>query len=411
MLVERNPRDGAAGDTSSSDLERLLSEAVADCQKREQTAFDAHSGAAHAPIVLLGAGQLGRRTLRALERVGRPAVAVADNNAALWGTEVENVRVYSPAEAASRFGKVATFVVSIWRAGGTHRYEQSRRQLHELGCERITSIAPLAWKYAEAMLPHYCLDLPHRVLEEAASVRAAVGLLGDARSRLEYRAQLRFRLLADFDCLPHPDQEPQYLADGLFAYSDDEDFVDGGAYNGDTLRSYLSSRDRFASYTALEPDPPNFEALQRYVSSLPSDVASRIELLALAAYSSRQRMRIAWSGSAAAALVAADGPPDPNDVECVTLDELFAGRRMSFLKLDIEGAEPDAITGAAAVIRRDRPIIAVCVYHLQNHLWRIPLLIASLVGDYRFHLRPYNEEGWDLVCYAVPRERSLTSGE
>jgi FkbM family methyltransferase len=173
----------------------------------------------------------------------------------------------------------------------------------------------------------------------------------------------------------------------------------------------LSSRDRFASYTALEPDPPNFEALQRYVSSLPSDVASRIELLALAAYSSRQRMRIAWSGSAAAALVSADGPPDPSDVECVTLDELFAGRRMSFLKLDIEGAEPDAITGAAAVIRRDRPIIAVCVYHLQNHLWRIPLLIASLVGDYRFHLRPYNEEGWDLVCYAVPRERSLTSGE
>ncbi len=411
MLVERNPPKGAAGDTSSMELEQLLSEGTADCQRREQTAFDAHSGDGHAPIVLLGAGQLGRRTLRALERVGRPAVAVADNNAALWGTAVENVPVYSPAEAASLFGKAATFVVSIWRAGGTHRYEQSRRQLHELGCERITPIAPLAWKYADAMLPHYCLDLPHRVLEDAARVRAAFGLLGDARSRFEFRAQIRFRLLADFDCLPHPDPEPQYLADGLFAYSDEEDFVDGGAYDGDTLRSYLASRDRFASYTALEPDPPNFEALQRYVSSLPSVVANRIELLALAAYSSRQRMRIAGSGSAAAALVAVDGPADTNDVECVTLDELFTSRRMSFLKLDIEGAEPEAIKGAAAAIKRDRPIIAVCVYHLQNHLWRLPMLIASLVDDYRFHLRPYNEEGWDLVCYAVPRERSLSAAE
>jgi len=411
VLVGQNPRGGGGGDANSAELDQLLSETSADCQTREQTAFDAYNAADYAPIVLLGAGQLGRRTLRALERVGRPAAAVADNNAALWGTVVENVRVYSPAEAASRFGKTATFVVSIWRAGGTHRYEQSRRQLHELGCEHITSIAPLAWKYPDAMLPHYCLDLPHRVLEEATHVRAAFGLLGDTRSRSEFRAQIRFRLLADFDCLPHPDSDPQYLADGLFAYSDEEAFVDGGAYNGDTLRSYLASRDRFATYTALEPDPPNFEALRRYVSSLPGEVANRIELLPLAAYSSRQRMRIAGSGSAAAALVAVDGPPDPNDVECVTLDELFTDRRMSFLKLDIEGAEPEAIKGAATAIRRDRPIIAVCVYHLQNHLWRLPLVIASLVDDYRFHLRPYNEEGWDLVCYAVPRERSASGAE
>ena len=89
--------------------------------------------------MLLGAGELGRRTLRSLERVGRRVVAVADNNPALWGTVVENVPICAPAEAAARFRKSATFVVSIWRAGGSHRYEQSRRQLHELGCERITS--------------------------------------------------------------------------------------------------------------------------------------------------------------------------------------------------------------------------------------------------------------------------------
>ena len=315
--------------------------------------------------------------------------------------------MYAPAEAARQFGKSATFVVSIWRAGGTHRYEQSRRQLHELGCERITSIAPLAWKYADAMLPHYCLDLPHCVLGQAELIRRAFELLGDARSRQEFLAQLRFRLLGDFDGLPHPVAEQQYLAADLFGYNDDEAFVDGGAYDGDTLRSYLRARPGFASYMALEPDPANCKVLRQYVASLPAAVGERIEVLPLAAYSSRQRMGIEGSGSAAAVLVPTDRATRDTDVQCVRLDELHADRRMSFLKLDIEGAEPEAIKGGSGSIQRDRPVIAVCVYHSQDHLWRLPLLIDSLVADYRFHLRPYNEEGWDLVCYAVPQERSL----
>jgi len=49
----------------------------------------------------------------------------------------------------------------------------------------------------------------------------------------------------------------------------------------------------------------------------------------------------------------------------------------------------------------------VSVYHQQNHLWRIPLFLKTLSPDYHFFLRPHNEEGWDLVCYAVPEERAV----
>ena len=52
-------------------------------------------------------------------------------------------------------------------------------------------------------------------------------------------------------------------------------------------------------------------------------------------------------------------------------------------------------------------MLAICVYHKQDHLWRIPLLLREW-HEYAFFLRPHNEEGWDLVCYAVPRAR-LTS--
>ena len=88
-----------------------------------------------------------------------------------------------------------------------------------------------------------------------------------------------------------------------------------------------------------------------------------------------------------------------------TLDSLVDGGRPTFIKLDIEGSEVDALNGARRTIQQQAPVLAVCVYHRQDHLWRIPLLLSHLRDDYAFFLRPHNEEGWDLLCYAVPLAR------
>jgi FkbM family methyltransferase len=245
------------------------------------------------------------------------------------------------------------------------------------------------------------------VLTEAEQVRKGFELLCDDRSRKEFVSQVRFRLLADFDGLAHPDSDPQYLAPDLFLWRDDEVFVDGGAFDGDTLRSVLTAGKSFERYIALEPDAMNFHALERYAETLPASVRPRVELSPLAAYSTRMRMRLDAAGSASAVLVEATGDVREDDVECIPLDQYLAERTITFVKLDIEGAEPNALLGARRVIARDRPVLAVCVYHSQNHLWRLPLLIDSIVKDYCYYLRPYNEEAWDLVCYAVPIERAL----
>ena len=78
--------------------------------------------------------------------------------------------------------------------------------------------------------------------------------------------------------------------------------------------------------------------------------------------------------------------------------------------MDIEGAEPDAIRGASRAIEAEAPILTVCSYHQQDHLWTIPLLIHSIRPDYRFFLRPHLLEVWDLVCYAVPETRLIDGG-
>ena len=84
MLVRPDPPN-AAQDVDAGEIDRLLSERLDACERREQGAFDEVSDSDHAPIVLLGGGQLGRRTLRALHRVGRPAAALTDEQLGVMG--------------------------------------------------------------------------------------------------------------------------------------------------------------------------------------------------------------------------------------------------------------------------------------------------------------------------------------
>jgi FkbM family methyltransferase len=388
-------------DALALELERLLGEDLVAAEERGRTTFDRLAAPWGDALVLCGAGGLGRKTLAGLRSQGVEPLAFADNNPRLWNTAVDGLTVLEPAEAARRFGQTAAFVVTIWRAGGTHRLEQSRRQFEGLGCSRVVSFAPLFWKYAGAFLPYYCLDLPHKVLADAAQVRRAFRLWADDRSRREFVDQVRWRLLLDFDGLTSPVIEEQYFPTSLFGLRPDEVFVDCGAFDGDTVKSVVGRQgDRFSRIVALEPDPINFEKMRGYCATLPEPARARIDLRQLAAGRRRETLRFETTGTAASKVGSGS-----LEVQAVPLDELLASERPTFLKMDIEGAEPDALAGARDVIVRHAPLLAVCVYHAQDHLWRLPLFIRSLRDDYRLFLRPHNEECWDLVCYAVPADR------
>jgi hypothetical protein len=98
-------------------------------------------------------------------------------------------------------------------------------------------------------------------------------------------------------------------------------------------------------------------------------------------------------------------------VECIPIDDLAPAADPTFIKMDIEGAELDALAGARRSIQTHRPILSISVYHKQDDLWRIPLFIHTLVEDYRLFLRPHEVDGKELVCYAAPANRlQLKSG-
>jgi FkbM family methyltransferase len=390
-------------DHTQAELDHLLTEGIDSAVERERTCFDNLAGPFAESIVLFGASKLGRLMLTGLRQVGIEPLAFCDNSSGLWGQNIDGVPVFSPVEAASRFGDSAVFVTTIWGRGSKEPASERETQLRTLGCRRVVSFGPLFWKYPQVFLPRIpATDLPHRVHEQSSSIRSAFGLLADQRSRHEFVGQLRWRLLFDFDALSDPVSGPIYFPSEVSQAGRDEVFVDCGAFDGDTVMQFLDLCDsQFREVIAFEPDSVSFKKLTLTIDKLPSPVRSRIRTIAAAVGDRAGSIQFPSTGGLGSA-VGAGGEAAPQ----VTLDEALSDCSPTYIKMDIEGAELQALQGARSMIERDAPVLAVCAYHVQDHLWRIPQAMHFLNPDYRIFLRPHIGMVEDLVCYAAPRART-----
>jgi FkbM family methyltransferase len=196
-----------------------------------------------------------------------------------------------------------------------------------------------------------------------------------------------------------------YFPKDLFALSAREVFIDCGAFDGDTIASFLAvTGGQFLAIAAFEPDPENYAKLNRATGKLGASIRGRIAMFPKAVGESDGVVRFNACGTDGSSAGAGE-----SEVESAALDSaLHSFAEPTVIKMDIEGAEPSALRGAARTIARHSPILAVCAYHQQDHIWRIPALIHSINPEYRLYLRPHRIEGWDSVCYAVPPERTLS---
>lgn len=362
-----------------------------------RTAYIQASGSINQPVVLFGCGSLGRRTLAGLTSAGKAPVAVADNNPKMWGRDIDGTVVLSPADAVKAYGEEAVFAVTIYNGSA------ARDQLRLLGCRHVVHFGLLYQAFPGALMPHGGVAPPEAIFEHADEVMAASRIWADETSTEEYLGQMAWRLSLESGnlALPSPMTE-RYFPHELFDLNADDLFVDCGAFDGDSLRDLLSRRNgELRGFVGLEPDPENYKRLSVYVESLAVDLRGKVSVHPLAVGS--RSGAIAFSATASpGSSISASGEIT---VECTSLDSLVGEAHPTFIKMDVEGNELDALAGARNVLEKDRPILAICLYHKPADLWQIPLFIKAVVPDYRLFMRRYAEDCWELVCYAVPESR------
>jgi FkbM family methyltransferase len=383
-------------------LNELRQESPEQAAKRVAGEFSRIAAPDASRIIIFGVGHLGKLALSGLRAAGVQPLAFCDNNARLWGTEVENLIVLSPMEAAASYRDNAAFVTAIYNAS------RPRQQLLDLGCRYVVPYPVLFWKYWRSMPKEDRLERPDRILARMDEIPPAYELLSDDISREEFCAQIRWRCLLDHSCLPAAhDASDMYFPPDLFRLSPTEAFVDCGAFDGDSIQNFRNkARDRFDRIVAIEADEANMRLLRRYCAGLPTHVADRIAILPFAISDRNGTVSFCAEGSVGSKVVETGAT---HEVACRTLDSILAAESPTLIKMDIEGAELDAIRGAGETIARSRPVIAACAYHSCDHLWIIPKLLKAASPDCRIFLRRYAEDCWETVYYAVPPERLINN--
>jgi FkbM family methyltransferase len=390
-------------DPLTRELEKLLAQPLADIRQWENHLYEERTGSLSRPMVLFGAGGLGRKTLQGLRNIGIEPLAFADNNPSLHGQQIDGLKVLSSTQAAREFGETAIFLITVYTDSAPGGIEPIIQKLSKLGCRQVLSFVPLYWKHPDLFLPHYAYDLPHKIIEAADDIRKAWTLFNDEISRNEYLAQIHWRLNPEFDQIPTQAGHEIYFPPDLITLHEHEIFVDCGAYTGDTVRSFLQQTNgQFEKLLTFEPDPANFKKLVELVASLPRDIAQRIKTSDLALGRRSEQLYFSAQGVASSSLSASGSIL----IKSEPLDLLLVGESPTYIKMDIEGAEIDALEGATQTIRTHLPIMAISVYHLQDHIWNVPLLLHSLSDSYKFYLRRYTPRILDdLVLYAIPTHR------
>lgn len=229
--------------------------------------------------------------------------------------------------------------------------------------------------------------------ENRTDIEAAYSILADDISKRTFEGALSFKLTGGLNFLRSIYCDKQECLSSLLSLGQNESYLDLGAYRGDTIDEFLSlTGGVYKHITALEPDRRTFAKLKAHTAGMKDT-----RLFRMGIWSEDMDMPFSSSLGRGSSL-SSDG-----EMLAVTkIDTLYRRRRLTYCKMDVEGAERQAILGGTETIRRDKPKLNIAAYHRSEDIFSLPLLLRDIRPDYSIHMRqhPYIP-AWDLNIYAV----------
>lgn len=348
-------------------------------------------------VVLYGAGELGKLALDFLIYVGVKVEFVLDRAAQdgdLLGGLIPVFRLGQSPELDNHLILVTTVNVP---------YTEIREQLKKQGLKKILPFYDYALQFADRHpLNNGWFSGPLTNVDQKHIYKVVAGF-GDAQSRAAYLQFLAWRVLREDwifeNCIVFNGN--RFFIDHIQKnLSDDERFLDAGAYDGRVFLQFLTiTGSKFYSALLIEPDEKNFPLLQRTIERLSPEIKQKVTLTRGALSSKSGKHSFAQGFGFASRL----RDKQQNEVDILRLDDLVFP--FSFIKMHIEGHELEALNGGVNQIKKYRPILTITVYHNRDGLWKIPLFLQENFSDYAFYFRMHSWCGTGAVIYGIPKER------
>lgn len=338
-------------------------------------------------IYLYGAGKRGEVALENLKAFGLEQRVAAFIDDSYWGGVYCGKPVYSIPEVMNFVNETAVFVIT------TYAVNQMVCRLMEKGilCNQI------------CFFPELLIDNIEEGIfrENKDKIECVYHMLEDNLSKFVYASLFKIYTDGNIGILSRTKGDVQYFpikgnSDEIegFDLTDEEVFIDCGAYDGDTIKVFKDiTNKKYKSLWAFEPNEASFKKLSDYIDR-EHDV--RIRLLKKGAYSDNTKMYFNSDRGSSSGLNATG----EDCIEVCQIDSVVK-EPVTFIKMDIEGAERNALRGAKEVISKYKPKLAICIYHRIEDFWEIPMLIKTLNPDYKIYIRNYEDRIDETVCYAI----------
>ncbi len=189
----------------------------------------------------------------------------------------------------------------------------------------------------------------------------------------------------------------QYFSPEFMKYDTEggEVFIDDGCCNLQStllLGKYCSN---IRKVYAFEPDPENYLVCEREKEKQRMD---RVDLLNKGTWSKTERLAFSATNDGSSHLT------DKGDsyIDVVAIDDVVPPEEtVSMIKMDVEGAELESLKGAESCIIKNKPKLAICIYHKAEDMLELPEYIKSIVPEYRLYLRHHSNMAGETVLYAV----------
>lgn len=177
--------------------------------------------------------------------------------------------------------------------------------------------------------------------------------------------------------------------------TEDEVFVDAGSYDGMTAVQFSDWCG--GTYRKIYSFDPDIKCKTRIQNNIVKYGLHDVEFIPCGLSDKTKEQRFNSTGMAGAAV----SDIGNETIKVTSIDETLNGDKATFIKMDIEGSEYEALLGAKQTIEKYHPRLAICIYHKPLDFIEIPQLILSISKDYRFYIRHYTCCEWETVLYAL----------
>ncbi len=270
----------------------------------------------------------------------------------------------------------------------------AHKKVQELGIKSILSYIDLSTvNPSKFPLPSFVLETRKDVSENLEKWKKLYNSFDDEKSRQVLDDVLSYRITGNYNFMKNfkISLQEQYFEE-FFKLDKGEIFVDSGGFNGDTTEEFCKYCPDYNRIYFFEPSLKNLSAAKSRLNKL-----KNIDFIDLGI--SDKAGELSFDSDAGSACSITES--GKSVIRVTTLD-LYIKGKITFIKMDLEGWELNALKGARTHIINDYPKLAIAVYHKSSDFWKIFEYVSSLRNDYKIFLRHYTE-GWsETVLFFLP---------